>query len=134
MFKTLRNALKVKDIRSRLLFTFIALIIVRIGSALPVPGVNQEYFKIWIESQMGEGIGFLNALTGGSFSRMSIFALNISPYITSSIIMQLLTIAIPKLEEMQKDGEDGRKKIAEISRYLTIGLFKIGRASCRERV
>ena len=60
MFKTLRNALKVKDIRSRLLFTFIALIIVRIGSALPVPGVNQEYFKIWIESQMGEGIGFLN--------------------------------------------------------------------------
>ena len=90
MFKTLRNALKVKDIRSRLLFTFIALIIVRIGSALPVPGVNQEYFKIWIESQMGEGIGFLNALTGGSFSRMSIFALNISPYITSSIIMQLL--------------------------------------------
>ena len=58
MFKTLRNALKVKDIRSRLLFTFIALIIVRIGSALPVPGVNQEYFKIWIESQMGEGIGF----------------------------------------------------------------------------
>ena len=125
MFKTLRNALKVKDIRSRLLFTFIALIIVRIGSALPVPGVNQEYFKIWIESQMGEGIGFLNALTGGSFSRMSIFALNISPYITSSIIMQLLTIAIPKLEEMQKDGEDGRKKIAEISRYLTIGLAVI---------
>lgn len=125
MFKTLRNALKVKDIRNRLLFTFMALIIVRIGSALPVPGVNQEYFKIWIESQMGEGISFLNAFTGGSFSRMSIFALNISPYITSSIIMQLLTIAIPKLEEMQKDGEDGRKKIAEISRYLTIGLAMI---------
>lgn len=125
MFKTLRNALKVKDIRNRLLFTFIALIIVRIGSALPVPGINQDYFKLWIESQMGEGISFLNTLTGGSFSRMSIFALNISPYITSSIIMQLLTIAIPKLEEMQKDGEDGRKKIAEISRYLTIGLAVI---------
>lgn len=125
MFKTLRNAFKIKDIRNRLLFTLIALIIVRIGSALPVPGVNQEYFKTWITQQMGEGFNFLDTLTGGSFSRMSIFALNISPYITSSIIIQLLTIAIPKLEEMQKDGEDGRKKIAEISRYLTIGLAVI---------
>jgi preprotein translocase subunit SecY len=73
-------------------------------------------------AQFGDGLGFLDALTGGSFSQMSIFALNISPYITASIIMQLMTIAIPKLEEMQREGEDGRKKIAEISRYLTIGL------------
>lgn len=122
MLKTLRNAFKIKDIRTRILFTFLALLIVRLGSALPVPGVDQEYFSSWMSSQIGEGLGFLDALTGGSFSNMSIFALNISPYITSSIIMQLLTIAIPKLEEMQKDGEDGRKKIAEISRYLTIGL------------
>ena len=120
MLQTLRNALKVKDIRSRLLYTFIAMIIVRLGCALPVPGVNHEYFQAWMSLQ--SGLGFLDMLTGGSFSQMSIFALNISPYINASIIMQLLTIAIPKLEELQKDGETGRKKIAEISRYLTIGL------------
>lgn len=122
MLKTVRNAFKIKDIRNRLLFTFIALIIVRLGSALPVPGVDQEYFALWMSQQFGEGLSFLDTLTGGSFSQMSVFALNISPYITSSIIMQLLTIAIPKLEELQKDGETGRKKIAEYSRYLTIGL------------
>ena len=120
MFKTLRNALKIKDIRNKLIFTFFALLIVRIGSAIPVPGVNHEYFSYWMSTM--SGLDFLNALTGGSFSQMAIFALGISPYITSSIIMQLLTIAIPKLEELQKDGEDGRKKIAEISRYLTIVL------------
>ena len=120
MLQTLRNALKVKDIRSRLLYTFIAMIIVRLGCALPVPGVDHNYFQAWMATQ--SGLGFLDTLTGGSFSQMSIFALNISPYINASIIMQLLTIAIPKLEEMHKDGETGRKKIAEISRYLTIGL------------
>lgn len=120
MFKTFRNALKIKDIRTKLLFTLLCLIIVRIGCQLPVPGVNRTYFQYWLETQTG--LGFLDALTGGSFSQMSIFALNISPYITSSIIMQLLTIAIPKLEEMQKDGESGRKKIAEYTRYVTIGL------------
>ncbi len=120
MIKTFINALKIKDIRTRLLYTFIALIIVRIGCQLPVPGVNHSLFKSFLEAS--SGLGFLDALTGGSFTEMSIFALNISPYITSSIIMQLLTIAIPKLEEMQKDGETGRKKIAEITRYVTIGL------------
>ncbi|MDF2474409.1 MAG: hypothetical protein K0R21_2191 [Anaerocolumna sp.] len=123
MFKTFRNAFKIKDIRSKLFYTFIALIIVRIGSLLPVPGIDREYFSQWISFQTN--FGFLNNLTGGSFTQMSIFALNISPYITSSIIMQLLTIAIPKLEELQKDGEDGRKKIAEYSRYLTVGLAVI---------
>lgn len=120
MFKTFRNALKIKDIRTKLFYTFVCLIIVRIGCSLPVPGVNREYFQFWLSTQTG--LGFLDTLTGGSFSEMSIFALNISPYITSSIIMQLLTIAIPKLEEMQKDGESGRKKIAEYTRYVTIGL------------
>ena len=120
MFKTFRNALKIKDIRSKLLYTFLCLIIVRVGCQLPVPGVDREYFNFWLSTQTG--LGFLDTLTGGSFSQMSIFALNISPYITSSIIMQLLTIAIPKLEEMQKDGETGRKKIAEYTRYVTIGL------------
>lgn len=120
MFKTFRNALKIKDVRSRLLYTLLCLVIVRVGCQLPVPEVDREYFQYWMALQTG--FGFLNTLTGGSFSQMSIFALNISPYITSSIIMQLLTIAIPKLEEMQKDGETGRKKIAEWTRYVTIGL------------
>ncbi|MBP3569255.1 MAG: preprotein translocase subunit SecY [Lachnospiraceae bacterium] len=120
MFKTFRNALKIKDVRSKLLFTFLCLIIVRIGCQLPVPEVDREYFQYWISLQTG--FGFLDTLTGGSFSQMSIFALNISPYITSSIIVQLLTIAIPKWEEMQKDGETGRKKLAEWTRYITIGL------------
>ncbi len=120
MFDTVKNAFKVKEIRSKLLFTLLCLLIVRIGCAFPVPGIDRDYFQLWLAQK--EGLGFLDTLTGGSFSQMSIFALNISPYITSSIIIQLLTIVFPKLEELQKDGETGRKKIAEISRYLTIGL------------
>lgn len=125
MLETLRNAFKIKDIRSRIIFTFLMLIIIRIGSQLPIPGVNSEVFAQWFASQTAEGMGFFDAITGGSFQRMSLFALNITPYITSSIIMQLLTIAIPKLEEMQRDGEEGRKKIAEITRYLTVALALI---------
>lgn len=123
MFKTFRNAFKIKDIRSKLLYTFIALIIVRLCSQLPVPRIDREYFTQWIGNQTS--LGFFDTLTGGSFTQMSIFALNITPYITSSIIMQLLTIAIPKLEELQKEGEDGRKKIAEYTRYVTVGLALI---------
>ena len=128
MLETVRNAFKVKDIRKRLLYTFIVLVIVRIGSQLPIPGVSREYFSQWFEQQ-ASALNFFNALTGGSFTKMSIFALSITPYITSSIIMQLLTIAIPKLEEMQKDGEDGRKKIIEYTRYLNIGLSIIESAA-----
>lgn len=123
MLKTLRNALKIKDIRNRIIYTFLALIVVRLGSQLPLPGVNRELITQWFESNTS--LNFLNTLTGGSFTTMSIFALNITPYITSSIIMQLLTIAIPKLEEMQKDGEDGRKKMAEFTRYVTVALSLI---------
>ena len=122
MFETLRNAFKIKDIRNRILFTFLMLIVIRIGSELPVPGVNGSVFQDWFSNNSSDGLGFVDAITGGSFLNMSVFALNITPYITSSIIMQLLTIAIPKLEELQRDGEDGRKKIAEITRYLTIVL------------
>ena len=122
MFKTLVNALKVKDIRKRLLFTLFALIVVRIGCQIPAPGINQSMVKSWLGEM---DLGFFDALTGGSFTSMSILALNISPYINSSIIMQLMTIAIPKLAELQKDGESGRKKIAEISRYLTVALSLI---------
>ena len=122
MFKTLQKAFKVKEVRDRLLYTFLMLIVIRIGSCLPIPGVDPSYLKDFFANLQASGMGFVNAITGGSFSSMSLFALSITPYITSSIIMQLMTIAIPKLEEMQREGEDGRKKIAEYTRYLTIGL------------
>ena len=122
MLKTLRDAFKIKDIRKKLLYTFMMMVVVRLGSQLPVPGVNRNYFANWFAQQSNGAFNFFSAFTGGSFERMSIFALNITPYITSSIIIQLLTIAIPALEEMQRDGEDGRKKIQTITRYLTVGL------------
>ncbi len=125
MLETLRKAFKIEDIRKRIFYTFLMLIVIRIGSQLPLPGVNGEVIANWFASQGADGLNFFNAITGGSFEQMSVFALNITPYITSSIIMQLLTIAIPKLEEMQKDGEDGRKKIAEITRYVTVILALI---------
>lgn len=125
MFKTLQNAFKIKDIRTKIFYTLMMLVVVRIGSQLPIPGVNREFFSQWFSQQTGDAFSFFNAVTGGSFLEMSVFALNITPYITSSIIMQLLTIVIPKLEEMQKDGEDGRKKIASITRYVTVVLALI---------
>lgn len=125
MFKTLRDAFKVKEIRMGLLFTFFVLIVIRFGSLIPVPGLNTVAIKEYLESALGDANSFLSSFTGGSFTQMSIFALNVTPYITSSIIIQLLTIAIPALEEMQKDGEDGRKKITAITRYVTILLAVI---------
>lgn len=121
MLKTLQSAFKIKDIRQKIFFTFLMLIVIRIGSQIPVPGVNSGYFAAWFAQQSGDALNFFDAFTGGSFTSMSIFALNISPYITSSIIIQLLTIAIPKLEEMQKE-EDGRQKINKITRYTTVLL------------
>ncbi|MEG0971498.1 MAG: preprotein translocase subunit SecY [Lachnospiraceae bacterium] len=125
MLETLRNAFKIKEIRNRLLYTFGMLVVIRIGSLLPLPGVNAEMIASWFANNSGDAMSFFNAITGGSFLQMSVFALSITPYITSSIIMQLLTIAIPKLAEMQKDGEDGRKKIASITRYVTVALALI---------
>lgn len=125
MFKTIQNAFKIKDIRQKVIFTFLMMIVVRLGSQLPVPGVDRTYFARWFADQSGDAFNFFDAFTGGSFTSMSLFALGITPYITSSIIMQLLTIAIPKLEEMQKDGEDGRKKIQKITRYVTVALALI---------
>ena len=122
MFTTVKNAFKIKEIRNKVFFTFLMLVVIRLGSQLPVPGVDRHYFSNWFAQQTGDAFNFLDAFTGGSFLNMSILALNITPYITSSIIMQLLTIAIPKLEEMQRDGEDGRKKIASITRYVTVAL------------
>ena len=127
MFDTVRNAFKIKDIRNRLLFLLGALVVIRLGCQLPVPGFDRAYFQQWFSQLTGntDSFNFFNAFTGGSFENMSIFALNITPYITSSIIIQLLTIAIPALEEMQRDGEEGRKKLVAITRYVTIGLSLI---------
>lgn len=125
MIKTLKRAFQIREIRDRILFVFFILVVIRIGCQIPVPGVNTTYIASLLQAQTGDAFNFFDAITGGSLMNMSIFALNISPYITSSIVMQLLTIAIPKLEEMQKDGEDGRKKIAAFTRYLTVGLALI---------
>ena len=125
MLKTFRDALRVPEIRKKLWYTFLMLIVIRFGSQLPTPGVNPDYIKEFFAYQTGDAFNFFNAFTGGSFEQMSIFALSISPYITSSIIVQLLTIAIPKLEEMQKDGEDGRKKINKLTRFVTVALALI---------
>lgn len=125
MLKAFQKALKVEEVRKRLLFTFLMLVVVRLGSCLPIPGVNAAYLSQFFAALDASGMGFINAITGGSFASMSLMALSVSPYITSSIIMQLLTIAIPKLEEMQKEGEDGRQKISEYTRFLTIALAVI---------
>ena len=125
MLKTLRDAFRIKDIRKKLLYTFMMLLVIRFGSELPIPGVNTSYFADFFARQTGDAFNFFNVMTGGSFTSMSIFALSITPYITSSIIIQLMTIAIPRLEEMQRDGEDGRKKIAEYTRYVTVALALI---------
>lgn len=122
MLQTVRNAFKIKEIRDRIFFTLLMLVVIRIGTELPVPGVDGEFFSNWLENNIGDSLGFFSAITGGSFENMSVFALNITPYITASIIMQLLTIAIPKLEELHRDGEEGRKKIISITRYLTVVL------------
>ena len=125
MLKAIQRALKVEEVRKRLLFTFFMLVVIRIGNNLPIPGVNSAYLTAFFDALDASGMGFVNAVTGGSFASMSLFALSVSPYITSSIIIQLLTIAIPKLEELQKEGEEGRKKIAEYTRYLTVALAVI---------
>jgi len=124
MLKTLRDALKIKEIRNGLIFTFFILIVVRLGSLIPTPGVDTEALSNFFANNLGDtGAGSLiDSFTGGSFQQMSIFALSVTPYITSSIIMQLLTIAIPALEEMQKDGDDGRKKMTAITRFVSVAL------------
>ena len=122
MLKTLRDALRIKEVRFRIFYVILALIIIRAGSQIPVPGVDTSFFSEYFASATNDAFNFLDAFTGGGFTNFSIFALSITPYITASIIVQLLTIAIPKLEEMQKDGEQGRKKLEKITRISTIAL------------
>ena len=122
MFKTLRDAFRIEDIRKRVLYVLLIFVIVRLCSQIPVPGVDPSFFKNFFGENTNDAFNFLNAFTGGGFSSFSILALSITPYITASIIVQLLTIAIPKMEEMQRDGADGRKKLTKITRFLTVGL------------
>ena len=121
MFQILRNAWKIPDLRKKLLYTILLLLIFRLGSFIPVPGMSREALA---ELVRGENslFGFLNTLTGGAFEMASIFAMSISPYITASIIMNLLTVAIPSLEKLAKEGEEGRKIIAQYTRYGTVIL------------
>lgn len=122
MFKTLKNAWAVKEIRMKILFTLAMLFIYRLGNFIPLPFVNRDALQSFFAANDSSLLGFLDMMAGGALSRLSIFASNIYPYINASIIIQLLTVAIPKLEELAKEGETGRKKINRYTRYLTIIL------------
>lgn len=120
MLQSIRNVWKVTDLRRKIGFTVLMLLIVRLGSQLPLPGINRELFSGVFSS--GDAWDFFNMITGGSMEQMSLFALNITPYITASIIIQLLAIAVPKLEELRKDGEEGRKKLEKYTRITAVVL------------
>jgi preprotein translocase subunit SecY len=123
VISTILNAFRVADIRKKLLFTAVMLALYRLGAFIPVPGVNVEAIDAISENYAGSNIlGFLNLFTGGGLSRIAIFALGIMPYITASIILQLLTVVSPSLEKLQKEGEVGQQKITQYTRYLTVGL------------
>ena len=120
MFETIKNCFKVKEIRKKIFITLVLLLIFRLGCYIPVPGIRVSQFREVIEGN--EFLGVLSSITGGSLASATLFALGISPYINASIIIQLLTVGIPALERLSKEGEDGRKKIAQITRYVTIAL------------
>ena len=123
MLRTIANAFSVADIRKKLAFTAAMLVLYRLGAYIPAPGVNIDAVKESAENFGGSNIlGFLNLFSGGSLSRLSLFALGIMPYITASIILQLLTVVVPSLEKLQKEGEVGQQKITQYTRYLTVGL------------
>ncbi len=122
MFNTLRNAWRIPDLRKKLLFTLFIIIAFRFGSVIPVPFLDATKLGEIMAQADGTALGYINMLTGGAFSYATLFAMGITPYINSSIIMNLLTVAIPPLERMAKEGEEGRKKIATITRYVTVLL------------
>lgn len=122
MFKTLKNAWKTPELKSKLLFTLLIVVLYRLGAAIPVPYVTTATGTMLEALSGGSIFGYLNILSGGAFANATLFALGVNPYITASIVMQLLTIAIPALERISKDGEEGRKKITAYTRYVTVGL------------
>jgi len=121
-FEAVANMFRIPDLRNRVLFTLGMLAIYRLGAFIPTPGINTARLKDFFEQNQGTLFGFINLFSGGMFESMTIFALGIMPYITASIILQLLTVVIPTLEKLQKEGELGRRKITQWTRYLTIGL------------
>ena len=126
MIQTIRNAWAVPELRKKILFTVFALLIFRLGSAIPVPYINSAALEMHLASQSGTILGLMNAMSGSAFAMATVFALSIQPYINSSIIIQLLTVAIPALERLAKEGgEEGRKKIASITRYTTVAIALI---------
>ena len=126
MIQTIRNAWKVPELRNKLLFTVFALLIFRVGAAVPVPFIDTEMLGTYIQAQSASIFGLLNVMSGDAFAQATVFALSIQPYINSSIIIQLLTIAIPALERLQKEGgEEGKKKLASITRYATVAIALI---------
>lgn len=124
MLNTIKNAWRIPDLRKKMLYTLFIIVVFRFGSVIPVPFLDASALSTLMDaaSDGNAALGYINMLTGGAFSYASLFAMGITPYINSSIIMQLLTIAIPALERLQKEGESGRKKIATITRYVTVGL------------
>ncbi len=122
MFSWVANAWRVPELRKRVLFTALILALYRLGSWIPAPGVDSDRIKQFFSGQGGTLLGFLNVFSGGALSQFSLFALGIMPYVTASIILQLLTVVIPKLEELQKEGEAGYAKINQYTRYLTVAL------------
>lgn len=126
MLQTLRNAWKIPDLRKKILYTIFLLVVFRFGSVIPVPWINATVLQEWLNGAQGNTLfDLLDTFSGGSFSQATIFAMSISPYINSSIIMQLLCVAIPALERMSKEGEEGRKKITKITRYVTVVLAAV---------
>lgn len=122
MFETFRNAFKIPDLRKKMLYTLLVIVIFRIGSAIPVPFLNPTQLSKLMNANSGTLMSYINTLTGGAFSRATLFAMSVTPYINASIIIQLLSVAIPYLEKLMKEGEVGRKKVAQITRYTTLGL------------
>jgi len=122
VFQTIRNAWKVADLKKKLIYTFFIIVIYRIGTAIPIPYMDSNALSMFMASTQGSIFQYFNLLSGNAFGNATLFALGINPYITSSIVMQLLCIAIPYLENLQKEGEEGRKKINQITRYVTVGL------------
>src|SRR6266550_1785654 len=122
MFSWLANAWRVPELRRRVLFTALILALYRLGSWIPAPGVNSDQIKSYFSGQGGTILGLLNVFSGGALSQFSLFALGIMPYVTASIILQLLTVVVPKLEQLQKEGEAGFAKINQYTRYLTVAL------------
>jgi len=132
-FESVANMFRIPDLRKRILFTLGLLAVYRLGGHIPTPGINSNRLAEFFQQNSGSLFGFIDLFSGGMFRRLTIFALGIMPYITASIILQLLTVVVPTLEKLQKEGELGRRKITQWTRYLTIILAVINRSASESR-